>query len=74
MSDKAVTSGKVTAQQVAEWTFDAIRDDKFYIYSHPGALGNVQRRMEEIVTQQNPGDPYKEVPHIRDMLRAKLKN
>jgi NAD(P)-dependent dehydrogenase (short-subunit alcohol dehydrogenase family) len=73
MSDKAVSSGKVTAQQVAEWTFDAIRDDKFYIYSHPGALGNVQRRMEEIVTQQNPGDPYKEVPHIRDMLRAKLK-
>ncbi len=73
MSDKAVSSGKVTAQQVADWTFDAIRDEKFYIYSHPGALGNVQRRMEEIVTQQNPGDPYKEVPHIRDMLRAKLK-
>lgn len=73
MSDKAVSSGKVTAQQVAESTFDAIRDEKFYIYSHPGALGNVQRRMEEIVTQQNPGDPYKEVPHIRDMLRAKLK-
>jgi NAD(P)-dependent dehydrogenase (short-subunit alcohol dehydrogenase family) len=73
MSDKAVNSGKVTAPEVAEWTFDAIRDDRFYIYSHPGALGNVQRRMEEIVTQRNPGDPYKEVPHIRDILRAKLK-
>lgn len=74
MSDKAVSSGKVTAQQVAEWTFDAIRGDNFYIYSHPGALGNVQRRMEEIVTQRNPGDPFKEAPHIREMLQAKLKS
>jgi NAD(P)-dependent dehydrogenase (short-subunit alcohol dehydrogenase family) len=73
MSDKAVTSGKVTAQQVAEWTFDAVRNDNFYIYSHPGALGNVQRRMEEIVTQRNPGDPFKEAPHIREMLQSKLK-
>ncbi|HCE07549.1 MAG TPA: hypothetical protein DEQ40_02900, partial [Oxalobacteraceae bacterium] len=46
LSDKAVSSGKVSAAQVAEWTFDAIRDGKFYIYSHPGALGNVRARME----------------------------
>jgi short-subunit dehydrogenase len=74
MSDKAVGSGKVSAVQVAEWTFDAIRDDRFYIYSHPGALGNVQHRMEEIITQKNPGDPYAAAPHIRDMLREKLKS
>jgi NAD(P)-dependent dehydrogenase (short-subunit alcohol dehydrogenase family) len=73
MSDKAVTSGKVSAAQVADWTFDAIRDDKFYIYSHPGALGGVQNRMEDIVMQRNPGDPYQAVPHLREMLRAKLK-
>ena len=62
MSDKAVGSGKVSAVQVAEWTFDAVRDDRFYIYSHPGALGNVQHRMEEIITQKNPGDPYARCP------------
>ena len=73
MSDKAVSSGKVSAVQVAEWTFDAIRAGQFYIYSHPGALGNVQKRMEEIVTQANPGDPYAAAPHIREMLMAKLK-
>lgn len=72
MSDKAVTSGKVSAVQVAEWTFEAIRDDKFYIYSHPGALGNVQKRMEDIVLQRNPGDPYEAAPHVRDALKAKL--
>ncbi|WP_394779799.1 SDR family oxidoreductase [Undibacterium sp.] len=73
MSDKAVSSGKVTAVEVAEMTFNAIRDKQFYIYSHPGALGNVQERMEAIITQTNPGDPYKAAPHIRDILREKLK-
>ncbi|MCU6433431.1 SDR family oxidoreductase [Undibacterium sp. Jales W-56] len=73
MSDKAVSSGKVTAAEVAEKTFKAISDGQFYIYSHPTALGNVQERMEDIVMQRNPGDPYKAAPHIRDMLRSKLK-
>lgn len=73
MSDKAVGSGKVSAVQVAERTFDAIREDRFYIYFHSGALGNVQQRMEDIIQQKNPGDPYAAVPHIRDMLREKLK-
>ena len=73
MSDKAVSSGKVSAAQVAKWTFDAIRDEKFYIYSHPEALGNVQKRMEDIVLQRNPGDPYAAAPHVREMLQAKLK-
>ncbi|NHZ80143.1 SDR family NAD(P)-dependent oxidoreductase [Massilia sp. CCM 8695] len=73
MTVKAVESGKVSAGDVAQMTFDAIRDGQFYIYSHPGALGNVGERMEEIVKGINPGDPYKAAPHIRDMLRAKMK-
>ncbi|MDQ1833597.1 SDR family oxidoreductase [Massilia scottii] len=73
MTVKAVESGKVSAADVAQTTFDAIRDGQFYIYSHPGALGNVGERMEEIVKGMNPGDPYKAAPHIRDMLRAKMK-
>jgi len=74
MSDKAVNSGKVTAQEVAENTFKAINEQQFYIFSHPGALSNVQERMEDVVGIKNPGDPYKAAPHIRDMLRQKLKN
>ncbi len=72
--EKAVSSGKVTAAEVAEKTFDAIRDGQFYIYSHPQALGNVQRRMEDIVSGRNPGDPYEAAPHVRDKLRAGLKS
>jgi NAD(P)-dependent dehydrogenase (short-subunit alcohol dehydrogenase family) len=71
--EKAVSSGKVTAAEVAERTFDAIRAGQFYIYSHPQALGNVQRRMEDIVSGRNPSDPYEAAPHVRDKLRAGLK-
>jgi len=72
MTSKAVQSGKVSAFDVAKTTFEAIADGRFYIYSHPGALGNVAERMDEIVHQRNPGDPYKAAPHIRAMLRAKM--
>ena len=72
MTVKAVESGKVTAADVAQITFDAIRDGRFYIYSHPGALGGVAARMDEIVNQKNPGDPYKATPHVRDRLREKM--
>ena len=72
MSDKAVSSGKVSATEVAENTFKAIRDEQFYIFSHPSALANVQERMEDILTLRNPSDPYKAAPHIRDMLRTKM--
>ncbi len=71
--EKAVASGKVSATEVAQRTFDAIRDDRFYIYSHPQALGNVQRRMEDVIAGRNPGDPYEAAPHVRDSLRAGLK-
>lgn len=74
MIDKAVSSGKVGAAQVAEWTFDAIRDGRFYIYSHPDALGGVRQRMEDIVAQRNPHDPFAETPHVRAMLEARLRS
>jgi NAD(P)-dependent dehydrogenase (short-subunit alcohol dehydrogenase family) len=73
MSDKAVSSGKVSAAEVAQRTFDAIRAGQFYIYSHPEALGNVRDRMEDIVNQRNPGDPYAAAPQVRERLRAALK-
>ena len=73
MSDKAVGSGKITAAQVAQLVFDAIGADQFYIYSHPKALGNVRDRMNCIVEQKNPIDPFAERPEIGVGLRAALR-
>ena len=73
MSEKAVSSGKVTAADVAQKVFDAVRAGQFYIYSHPQALGNVQQRMEAIVMCQNPPDPFAARPEVGQQLRAALR-
>ena len=73
MTNKAVVSGKVTAAEVAQKVFDAMAADQFYIYSHPKALGNVQSRMQAIVQQTNPLDPFAERPEIGIELKAALR-
>ena len=73
MTDKAVGSGKVTAAMVAQYVIDAVRDDRFYIYSHPKALGSVQTRLEDVMQQRNPTDPLKDVPEMGRQLRAALR-
>ena len=73
MSEKAVSSGKVTAAQVAQKVFDAVAADQFYVFSHPKALGNVQSRMEAIVQIRNPPDPFLERPDIGNQLKAALR-
>jgi len=73
MSDKAVSSGKVTAAEVAQKVFDAVAADRFYVFSHPKALGNVRSRMEAIVDIRNPPDPFLERPEVGEKLRAALR-
>ena len=73
MTDKAVSSGKVTAAEIAKKVFDAVVAGQFYIYSHPKALGNVQARMEAIVKQENPQDAFAQRPDIGLELQAALR-
>ena len=72
-TDKAVTSGKVTAAEVAQKVFDAIEADQFYIYSHPKALASVQTRMEDVMMGRNPTDPFAAKPELGAQLRAALR-
>ncbi len=74
MSEKAVGSGRVTAAEVAQQVFDAVASDQFYIFSHPKALGNVQSRMDCILQQANPVDPFAERPDIGIDLKAALRS
>jgi hypothetical protein len=74
MSAKAVTSGKVTAADVAKLVFDAIEAGQFYIYTHPKALGMVQTRLEDVVLGRNPTDPFSGKPEIGQQLRQALRD
>jgi NAD(P)-dependent dehydrogenase (short-subunit alcohol dehydrogenase family) len=73
MNDRAVGSGKVSAADVAGFVFDAIEQRRFYIYSHPKALGSVQTRLEDVVQARNPSDPFAGRPEIGAELRAALR-
>jgi NAD(P)-dependent dehydrogenase (short-subunit alcohol dehydrogenase family) len=73
MSDKAVNSGKVSAADVAQMVFDAIAEDRFYIYSHPKAIASVQTRLEDIMMARNPTDPFAHKPEIGLKLKEELR-
>jgi NAD(P)-dependent dehydrogenase (short-subunit alcohol dehydrogenase family) len=71
LSEKAVSRGKVTAAQVAQFVFDAMAEKRFYIFSHPKSLSSVQTRMEDIMQMRNPTDPFKDKPDVRkDLVEA----
>ncbi len=75
LTEKAVTSGKVTAEQVAQKVFAAIGANQFYVFSHesPRALGNISSRMQNMVEMRNPVDPFIEAPEVGARLRAALR-
>jgi NAD(P)-dependent dehydrogenase (short-subunit alcohol dehydrogenase family) len=72
-SEKAVSSGKVSAADVARRVFEAVEGGEFYIYSHPNALKTVETRMQDIIQSRNPTDPFKDKPEISAALKAKLR-
>ena len=73
MTGKAVESGKVSAADVAAMVFHALREKRFYIYSHPKALAAVQTRLEDVMQARNPTDPFAGKPEIGAELRAALR-
>lgn len=73
LTEKAVGSGKVSAADVAKLTFDAIRAERFYVFSHPQALGAVAERMDALVHARQPADPYAATPHLKEILKAGMK-
>ncbi|TCS39497.1 NADP-dependent 3-hydroxy acid dehydrogenase YdfG [Paucimonas lemoignei] len=73
LTDKAVRSGRLSAAEVAQITFDAVRDSRFYIHTHPEMLDAVQTRMEDILQQRNPHDALEVEPRAKELLQARLK-
>jgi len=48
----------MTAEQVAQMTFDAVREDRFYVFTHPQILPTVQARVEAAMRGDAPADPF----------------
>jgi len=55
----AVQSGRVSAEMVAEMVLDGIRQERFYIFTHPRIKASIQARMEDVLNERNPIDTSK---------------
>jgi NAD(P)-dependent dehydrogenase (short-subunit alcohol dehydrogenase family) len=62
---KAVQGGRMSAREVAEITFDAIRERRFYVITHPGIMASVQLRLDDIAQLRNPTDPMSLKPEVK---------
>ena len=52
----AVQSGRISAEQVADTVFEAVRDDRFYILTHQKIKGAIETRMMDILLERDPTD------------------
>jgi NAD(P)-dependent dehydrogenase (short-subunit alcohol dehydrogenase family) len=62
---RAVRSGKLSADEVAALTFDAVQEGRFYVLTHPAILATVKLRHEDIEMQRAPTDPLSLKPEVK---------
>jgi hypothetical protein len=63
--EKAVSSGRISAADVAAMTFDAVRANRFFVFTHPQILPGVEARFEAALAGGAPSDPYATRPKTR---------
>jgi NAD(P)-dependent dehydrogenase (short-subunit alcohol dehydrogenase family) len=63
-SEKAVASGRLSAAEVAQMTFDAVRVGRFYVITHAKILASVELRLQDVLARRNPSDPYTFKPEV----------
>jgi NAD(P)-dependent dehydrogenase (short-subunit alcohol dehydrogenase family) len=63
--EKAVAGGRISADEVAVQTFEAIAAGRFYVFTHPQILPSVRERFEAALSGADPADPYAGRPSAR---------
>jgi len=59
---KAVMAGKLSAEDVAAAVFEAVRDERFYVLTHPRIKPAIEWRMRDILDERTPTDPMRGPP------------
>jgi NAD(P)-dependent dehydrogenase (short-subunit alcohol dehydrogenase family) len=63
--ERAVAGGKIGADDVARMTFDAVTENRFYVFTHPGIMASVLARHDAVHAGAPPADPYGQRPDRR---------
>jgi len=69
-SEKAVAGGRISAAEVAAMTFEAVRANRFYVFTHPQIMSTVEARFAAILAGSAPADPYAARPDTRPSAPA----
>jgi len=56
---KAVQSGKLGPADIAEAVFAAVRDERFYVLTHPKIKPAIELRMRDVLDERNPTNPLR---------------
>ena len=59
-----MSSGRISAGQVAQATFDAVRDGRFYVLTHENMMPSIELRLQDVVQRRNPTDPFTYKPGV----------
>jgi NAD(P)-dependent dehydrogenase (short-subunit alcohol dehydrogenase family) len=54
---KAVSSGKLSADDVARAVVAAVKEERFYILTHPRIKSAIRARMEDVLEERSPRNP-----------------
>jgi NAD(P)-dependent dehydrogenase (short-subunit alcohol dehydrogenase family) len=54
---KAVASGKLSADDVARAVVAAVKEERFYVLTHPRIKGAIRARMEDLLEERAPRNP-----------------
>ena len=57
MLKKAVRSGRLSADDIGAAVLAAVKEERFYILTHPRIKGAIQARMEDIIEGRSPRNP-----------------
>ena len=57
MLRKAVASGRLSADDVARAVVQAVKEERFYVLTHPRIKGAIRARMEDILEERAPRNP-----------------
>ena len=57
MLRKAVASGRLSADDVARAVVQAVKEERFYVLTHPRIKGAIRARMEDILDERAPRNP-----------------
>jgi short-subunit dehydrogenase len=71
--DKGMTQSTLDAAEVSRMTYQAVREGRFYVFTHPDMLENTRPRFERMLAGQDPAPVYADQPEMRAALLASMK-